>query len=221
MQYFAQFPTITTTDYQGNQISVIDILKRVEVIPSLLKNPLLFYSYDIQDGDTPDIIANKYYGDSYRYWMVPYANQMIDSQAEWPMNSNLFNNYLLNKYSAIAANTYPANTASTTFGQVLTYTQSTIQSYIITISTYDSLSSTTTATNYNVDANTYTNTMVTSGTPTYFANSSVYVTKSVSKSVQTVYDYEVALNESKRNINLFNASYAGSIERQLTTLLRK
>ena len=64
MFYFNSFPKIITTDYNNNGIVLTNIIKRVNIIPSLLKNPLLIYKYDLQEGDTPDIVANKYYGDS-------------------------------------------------------------------------------------------------------------------------------------------------------------
>ena len=64
MKYFQQFPTIKVTDYNGNFVNVTNIMERTEIIPTVLNNALVFYSYNIKDGDTPDIIAQKYYGDS-------------------------------------------------------------------------------------------------------------------------------------------------------------
>ena len=66
MKYFQSFPFVSTTDYNGNQIALTNLMLRSEIVPTLLNNPLLFYNYDIQDGDTPESIANKYYGDPYR-----------------------------------------------------------------------------------------------------------------------------------------------------------
>ena len=63
MLYFNSFPKIITTDYNNNLMLMTNIMNRVEIIPSLLKNPLLFYSYDIKESDRPDIIADKYYAD--------------------------------------------------------------------------------------------------------------------------------------------------------------
>jgi hypothetical protein len=113
MLYFNEFPKVLGSDYNSNGIVMTNIMARAEIIPSLLKNPLLFYSYDIKESDRPDTIAHKYYGDSNRYWMVLYANQIFDPQWEWPLTSNEFSNYIIKKYSNDAANAYniSANTS--------------------------------------------------------------------------------------------------------------
>ena len=82
MKYFQTFPQIASNDYNGNSITLTNLMVRSELIPSLARNPALFYSYDIQDGDTPEIIAEKYYGDPYRYWIVLYGNQIMDRSEE-------------------------------------------------------------------------------------------------------------------------------------------
>ena len=103
MLYFNSFPKVLTTDYNNNALILTNILRRVEIIPSLLKNPLLFYSYDIQEGDTPEIVANKYYGNSYRYWMVLLCNQIIDPHWGWPLTTQQLDSYLVNKYNVAAS----------------------------------------------------------------------------------------------------------------------
>jgi hypothetical protein len=183
-------------------------MARVEIIPSLLKNPLLFYNYDIQESDRPEIIADKYYNDSYRYWMVLYANQIFDAQSEWPLTSQQFDIYLNDKYGDAA------NANSST---VLSYTQSTIQEYTKTITTIDSVSSTTTSKTIIIDQNTY-NTTLTGTTTQNFPDGSS-VTQIVTTTPVNIYDYEVQQNEAKRNINLINKNYAPDFEKQLASLM--
>ena len=91
MQYFDTLPKIIKTDATGNSLLMTNLMARASVIPSLLQNPAVFYQYDIQDGDTPEIVAYKYYGDVYRYWMIFYCNQIIDPQWDWPLNNQQFN----------------------------------------------------------------------------------------------------------------------------------
>ena len=220
MQYFAQYPLVNFSDNNGNNISLVNLMERVEIIPQLLKNSLLFYSYNIQDTDTPDIIASKYYNDSYRYWMVPYANQTIDVQADWPMQQSLFNDYLVDKYANTVAQILSIPVASVTLQNVVTYTSSTIQNYILTVTTYDSSTSNTTVMNYIIDSTAYANANNVTGSPVYFSNTTQYTTKSITKSTQTIFDYEVEMNESKRNISLLNSSYAAPLEKQFVSTLK-
>lgn len=217
MNYFQTLPKIATIDYVGNQIVLTNIMVRSEIIPSLLNNPMLFYPYDIQAGDTPESIANKYYGDSYRYWLVLFANQIIDPQWDWPMGPNLFEDYLLDKYTNDTANSLniAANTVSS--AQVTAYTQSTIQNYVKTITTIDSVSSTPNTTIYLIDQNAYINVIPTTTLASF--TDGAQVEQTISKYTQTIYDSEIQQNEDKRNINLINAIYVPQFESQFKSLM--
>ena len=210
-------PKIATIDYVGNKIVLTNLMVRTEIIPSLLNNPLLFYSYDIQDGDTPEIIADKYYGDSYRYWIVLFANQIIDPQWNWPMNQNLFNDYILDKYKSSTANSLNISANTVTSSQVLAYTQSNIQNYVETIITIDSSTNESTTSIYYIDPTAYA--LVQENTSTGAFSSGAQVTQTVSKYTETIYEYETRLNESNRNINLVNSSYVSQFESQFQSLL--
>ena len=209
MKYFETLPKLITTDYKNNAILLTNIMARAEIIPALLNNPLIFYSYDIQEGDSPEIIAHKYYGDSYRYWLVLFANQILDPQFEWPLTSQQFNIYLTDKYYSAA------NSNSTT---VLSYTQGTIQEYRKTITTYDAASLETTSKTIIIDQSTYNTTQPTSITQSFSDGNSV--TQTITKTPVSIYDYEIEKNESRRNIKLINSNYASDFEKQLTSLMR-
>ena len=104
MQYFDSLPKIIYSDPAVGRRVLTNLMSRVSILPSILQNPLVYYTYDVQEGDTPEIIAHKYYGDSYRYWMVLFANQILDPQWEWPMDSLTFSDYLSSKYPNIDTN---------------------------------------------------------------------------------------------------------------------
>jgi len=61
MLYFNTLPKIFTPDQNGNYILMTNILTRAKLVEKLQNNPMLFYKYTIQDGDTPEILAEKYY----------------------------------------------------------------------------------------------------------------------------------------------------------------
>ncbi len=99
MQYFNSLPKIRYVDQNNVTTVYTNLMARASVIPSVLNNALVYYSYDVQDGDTPEIIAYKYYGDINRFWIVLYCNQLNDPQWDWPLSSNKFQKYILNKYN--------------------------------------------------------------------------------------------------------------------------
>jgi hypothetical protein len=206
MLYFNTLPKILTNDNKNNAIVLTNLLARAELVQNLMTNPLMFYEYNVQDGDTPDIVASKYYGDSYRYWLVLFSNQILDPQWGWPLSSQQFTLYLNDKYS-VAAN---ANT-------VLSYTSSTIYEYRKIITTTDETSLTTTSKTYIIDEPSYLATMPSTQTVT-FSNGTT-ATETITKEAINIYDWEVEQNESKRTIKLINAIYAPQFESQFKSLM--
>jgi hypothetical protein len=207
MLYFNSFPLVIASDYKNNAILLTNLMARVDIIPSLIKNPLLFYSYDLKDSDRPDILAHKYYDDSDKYWMVLYANEIMDPLYDWPLTSQQFDAYLKNKYSEAAGGD----------AFVLSYTTSTVQEYRKIITTYDSTSLETTIKTVVVDLTTYNS--ITAGSTTQTFSSGASVTRTLSKSAVSIYDYEIELNEAKQNIKLINSAYSNQLENDLKTLM--
>lgn len=205
MLYFNSIPKILTPDVNGDGILLTNLMVRSELIPSLITNPLLFYKYDIQDGDTPEIIAHKYYGDSYRYWIVLYANQIMDPQWGWPLTNQQFDTYLISKYSSVS-----------NLPNVLSYTQATIKEYRKTIKSIDSISLVETVDTFVIDVDTYSQPIV--STATYQLPNGT-VTQTISKSEINIYDYELEQNEAKRTINLINKAYVSELEQQFKILM--
>jgi hypothetical protein len=218
MNYFETLPKVTTIDYNGNNILMTNLMVRSEILPSLLKNPLLFYSYDIQDGDSPEIIATKYYDNPYRYWIVLFANQMIDPQWDWPMNSSVFGSYIKNKYTSDCATFYNVSESSVTSAQILSYTQGQIKYYVKSISTVDNSTNKKNILNYRIDFDEYQSTQENTIVKTF--TTGAQVTQTVSKYTESYYDYEMNLNESRRSIYLVNAIYVSEFELQFYNLMK-
>lgn len=202
-KYFNYFPT---TFYNSSNTSlsldtVTNIIARFSFEASLKEDSAIFYPYDIQDGDTPEIIANKYYGSSEKHWIVLMFNDIIDPQYDWPLDQRTFITYVNDKYSANGA-------ANTTVQSGIVWAQSTnnIKKYYKTIVRVGSEATRDTITEkIEIDANTYAN--VTTSTTEYTLQSGRKVTETISKSKLTYYDYEVEQNEAKRKIKLLKSEY--------------
>ena len=208
MKYFNSLPYLTNTDSNGNAYLLRNILIRTQLIPQLAANPLLFYKYQLQDSDTPEIVANKYYGDSYRYWIVMHGNpSMMDPQGDWPLNSEQLTTYLKDKYSEVAGGK----------DLVLSYTQGTVHHYEKLITTVDDVTKTTTIKDVWIDETTY-NSLVSYTKQQIFSDGSK-ITYSVKSKLVSIYDYENSVNEQKRSINLINSTYANQVEKQYQTLV--
>jgi len=64
-QFFQRFPvTQYDVDNDGDKKTVVDILRRVKARAEAITGGGIFYNYTMQEGDNPEIIADKYYGSS-------------------------------------------------------------------------------------------------------------------------------------------------------------
>ena len=197
MKYFATLPKVVYTDKVGTAKVMTNLMSRASIKPTLLNNPLIYYTYDVQDGDTPEIIAHKYYGDVYRYWIVLYVNQILDPQWGWPVTMNTFESYINNKYPSINVYNTPYH-----FEKVITQ--------------FDSGTNITTTNILVIDEYTYDNLVETTQSFTFPSGT---VTITTTKKVVSLYDYELNLNESKRSIKILNTNYVNQLETELTDLM--
>ena len=92
--YFENFPVIY---YKGKDVT--NLLRRVGVRTKAKTNMVMFETYDVKEGETPEMIADKLYGDSTLHWVVLIVNNIVDRYHEWPMAGNQFLDYVNEKYS--------------------------------------------------------------------------------------------------------------------------
>ena len=208
MLYFNTLPKVITPDQNGNYILMTNILTRATLIEELQNNPMLFYTYNIQDGDTPEIIAEKYYNDPYKYWIVLYSNQIMDPIWNWPLNYEQFLTYINNKYAT------EAEDADKTPYE---YTNTTIHAYQKVVTTIDSFSESSTEKIIPLDEDAYNSFVETNNT--YTLPSGLTCSVRVTKRSVTLYDYEFDLNEVKREIKIMNSNYVNQMEEQLKTVM--
>lgn len=197
MQYFDTLPKIIYVDEFGNSSIFTNLLARVSIIPDILTNPMVFYEYDIQEGDTPEIIAFKYYDDSYRYWMVLFANRLLDPQWDWPLSYSVFDAYIQAKYTEFDP-------------------KATIHNWQKTITQVDSGTNTTTVNVVEIDESTYTTFIPETKS---FSFPTGTVTISTTAQAISYYDYELSKNEAKRSIKILNATYANQLETEFKKLM--
>ena len=98
MSYFERFP-LYAYDIQDtqNQTLITDILRRVNLKGNVAANTLVFDEYNVQDGDQPDIVARKYYGDSELHWIIVTINN-ITSRYDWPLDQVALSDFVNDKY---------------------------------------------------------------------------------------------------------------------------
>lgn len=97
--YFQMFPLMPYSfpgDY--NSVTVTDICKRVKVKDRILTTAQLYEPYYVRDGESPHVLADKFYGTSTLHWIILLTNKIIDPNFDWPMDETVLKEYVKNKY---------------------------------------------------------------------------------------------------------------------------
>jgi hypothetical protein len=196
MQYFNTLPKVV---YTNNGVSKVytNLMARASVVPEFLKSPAIYYKYSIQEMDTPEVIAAKYYGDSYRYWIVLFTNELLDPQWNWPLNNTAFEDYVNQKYFEVDP-------------------KRVVHHYQKTIEQYNMSSLVTTSNDIIIDDDTYVNLDAVTYTKQIGPD---LVRFTITKKAVSLYEYEYNLNEAKREINILNSTYVNDLETQLKNLM--
>lgn len=96
MKHFVYYPKINY-----NNKEVVNIMVRAKIRDAILKNGALFYKYRLSDGDRPDIISSKYYGNSQYTWAIFYANDIVNPLTDWFKDGKDFISFMKSKYPSL------------------------------------------------------------------------------------------------------------------------
>ena len=168
-------------------IEVKNLFKRGKIRNDIFKDVTYFTKYSIQGDDRPDNVAFSLYQDSGLDWVVLLANNIINIQDEWPLTQESFENYLLNKYgneqSIHGIHHYESKEIKNSIGSIILKEGLHVPQYF---------------TLKFLDANL--------GTYTEVGGAGDLITSEV-----TNYDYEVNLQNEKRNIYALKQNYLNII----------
>ena len=101
MSYFSRFP-LMVYDVKGNEDYKLlpDILRRVKIRSGLRAGSFLFDKYDVRDGERPEDVAFKIYGDAELHWVILMTNNVTDRYYQWPLSQPQFQEHITDKYGA-------------------------------------------------------------------------------------------------------------------------
>ena len=97
--YFSNFP-LMAYDIKGDKgyKLVPDILRRVKLRANIRNGMFMFDNYDVKEGETPEIVAFKWFGDAEYHWVILMTNNITDRYYEWPLTQPQFQLHLEDKY---------------------------------------------------------------------------------------------------------------------------
>jgi hypothetical protein len=200
--YFRTIPTFRyeTFDGSGHSKVVTNIFTRVRAKLEAITDRAVFYTYDLLDGQSPEVVAWKYYGSAEYTWVVLLFNNVLDPVFDWVLNHHELDSYIANKYGSLeSAHSTPHHHET--------------KELLAPIDGYG----------YNRgDVVLPSGIEVPSGfTFSYGTNASPYEWSGSDAATEfNQYDYEVAQNEKKRSIKLLRRDFLPQFIEEFETLVR-
>lgn len=223
--FFSQFPkTLYSFNLAERDVrQVTNIFSRVAVRQEVLTNVYAYYKYQLQEGDTPEIVSQKEYNNPMFHWIICYVNGLRDPIFDFPLEQRSLENYIVKKYNYNNINEAYSDTYHYVLSKVSTLsevdgpTTVTTSNSIISLQQYSQDSAS--LYSLNIGQPMYANTVFRSNNVD--ANSSIVATLSIKSTVYpvTVFEYENGLNESKREIKLLKQQYVEAFASELGSVL--
>lgn len=105
MTYFKEVSDLLYQSQQPNRNSSYDyvrvknLFRRAKIRDDFFQNAVMFTKYKIIGEERPEQIAEKIYGSSIYDWVVLISNNIINVRTEWPLSDSEFSIYLERKYT--------------------------------------------------------------------------------------------------------------------------
>lgn len=192
--------------------SVTNLTFKFNFNDTFKENSVVYYDYVISEGETPEILADKFYNSSERHWIILMLNDIVNPLLDWPMSYSNLNKYINSKYST---NKY-ADTANTSVSG-LSWAESNIKEYFVkevkTILKTKEYSEKTII----ITPQDYANTspIITSN---YTLGDTTQIELKKTRGTKTYYDYEHENNENKRTIKLLKKEFVPLLEKEFKNL---
>jgi len=100
MSYFKSVPNILYPDLLDKTKLVLakNFFRKVRLREDVSTAPLFFTKYTIQDGESPDLVADKLYNNPTYFWIILIVNNITNINKEWPVSNNTLQETLFDKY---------------------------------------------------------------------------------------------------------------------------
>jgi hypothetical protein len=95
IQYISPFESRQSND---EYVLAKNLFKRIKISDDGSGAAFLFNKYVIEEGERPDTVSAKVYGNSNYDWLVIVAAGIINQRDEWPLSSQELYEFSLNKY---------------------------------------------------------------------------------------------------------------------------
>ena len=104
-EFFQHYPQISY-DISGTKPvkvkTVINLMKKAKLKGLVVDDIVSYYPYSIMEGERPDHVSEKIYGNVKYTWLIFLINNITDPIYDWPLATREFGAYIKNKYGSLA-----------------------------------------------------------------------------------------------------------------------
>jgi hypothetical protein len=96
-ELFKNFPKIGYRLESGKYVTIRDFFRKSTVEQSFINDIIDYEYYELQDGERPDIVATKIYGNGDLHWTLFLVNEFLNYN-DWHKDTETFDIYMKEKY---------------------------------------------------------------------------------------------------------------------------
>jgi hypothetical protein len=208
-KYFINFPKTIYSQKDSKSVeTVTNLTTTFSFDENITENSVLYYQYDVSDGETPEIVAHKIYGSSESHWIILKMNGIIDVKTDWPLDQRSLSVAIDKKYANNGI-----STSQTGYQWAFNNTHSYYKIETRTIvSSGDKIVDV-----IQVDANTFAN--ITTSSVQYTLPDNNIVKIDTTRNAKTYYQYEVEENDKKRSIKVIKPELVTTITNEFLEVI--
>jgi hypothetical protein len=98
MSYFSKFPQYITNAGDRKNVVITDFFRRVSHGNKFQEYSVFLLPYLVLDGETPEMVSNKFYNNPLYHWVILLINGITDPRTEWVMTDRQLNAVMFQKY---------------------------------------------------------------------------------------------------------------------------
>jgi len=103
--YFSIVPNISYDEKpisypfsESDFVTAKNFFRRYKINDDVFSNAVFFKKYAIEEGERPDTIAQKAYGNPFYDWIILLTNNMVNARYDWPMSNYEIHKVLESEY---------------------------------------------------------------------------------------------------------------------------
>tara|TARA_B100000900_G_scaffold195743_1_gene165656 strand:+ start:1283 stop:1912 length:630 start_codon:yes stop_codon:yes gene_type:complete len=103
--YFSLLPNIEYDEKpisypfsESDFVTAKNFFRRYKINDDIFSYAVFFSKYAIEDGERPDTLAKKAYGDEFFDWVILLTNNMVNAQYDWPLTNSQVSKVLEAEY---------------------------------------------------------------------------------------------------------------------------